>query len=49
MSGRPARRPLLEEEASMQPLRMSRRVMNLAYMLTQNARRHGIAARLRLG
>jgi fatty-acyl-CoA synthase len=25
----------------MQPLRMSRRVMNLAYMLTQNARRHG--------
>src|SRR6187399_1853613 len=25
----------------MQPLRMSRRVMNLAHMLTQNARRHG--------
>lgn len=25
----------------MPPLRMSRRVMNLAYMLTQNARRHG--------
>ena len=24
-----------------QPLRMSRRVMNLAYLLTQNARRHG--------
>src|SRR5215467_7371843 len=29
------------EAASMAPLRMSRRVMNLAYMLTQNARRHG--------
>src|SRR5262249_48710052 len=26
---------------AMAPLRMSRRVMNLAYMLTQNARRHG--------
>src|SRR3954464_12655367 len=25
----------------MQPLRMSRRVMNLAHMLSQNARRHG--------
>ena len=25
----------------MQPLRMSRRVMNLAHMLTQNGRRHG--------
>ncbi|MBV8917468.1 acyl-CoA synthetase [Bradyrhizobium sp.] len=29
------------EAASTTPLRMSRRVMNLAYMLTQNARRHG--------
>src|SRR3954463_9475211 len=28
----------------MQPLRMSRRVMNLAHMLTQNARRHGSRA-----
>ena len=27
--------------ASMVPVRMSRRVMNLAHMLTQNARRHG--------
>jgi fatty-acyl-CoA synthase len=29
------------EAGPMAPLRMSRRVMNLAYMLTQNARRHG--------
>jgi fatty-acyl-CoA synthase len=29
------------EAASIAPLRMSRRVMNLAYMLNQNARRHG--------
>jgi fatty-acyl-CoA synthase len=30
-----------DEGATAAPLRMSRRVMNLAHMLTQNARRHG--------